>query len=61
MNKRLPTLDKEPVTDQSTDTTNVQFGEPVNFTGVTYRSIRGDLQVQNGPKISMSSKSTQHG
>lgn len=29
------TPDSEPMTDQSTDVTRVQLGEPVHFTGVT--------------------------
>ena len=30
--------DREPTTDRSTDTTEVQFDEPMSFIGVTYKN-----------------------
>lgn len=35
----LLTPDKEPMTDQSTNATQVQLGEPRSFTGFTYRNM----------------------
>ena len=35
----LLTPDREPQKDQSIDTTKVQFGEPMDFTGASYRSM----------------------
>ena len=35
----LLTPDSEPTTDQSTNVTKVQLGEPMSFTGVTYRGM----------------------
>ena len=35
----LFTPDREPITDQSLGTTEVQLGEPVSFISVTYRSM----------------------
>lgn len=33
------TSEMEPMADQSYNSTNSQFGEPVTFTGATYRDI----------------------
>ena len=38
-NTHLFTLDRNPTTDQSTDTTKVQLGKPMSFIGVTYRTM----------------------
>lgn len=35
----LLTSDKEPLIDQSMDTTKVQLGEPMNFTEISYRNM----------------------
>jgi hypothetical protein len=35
----LFTPDRDPMTDQSTGTTEVQLGEPMSFTVVTYRNM----------------------
>ena len=37
---RQLTLEREPITDQNMNTTKVQLGEPMSFTGVTYRKRR---------------------
>ena len=39
----LFTPDREPTTDQSKDTIKVHLGEPMNFIGVTYRNMGGEL------------------
>ena len=36
----------EPTTDLSTDNTKNQLGEPISFTGVTYRSMGEGLPTQ---------------
>ena len=36
----------EPTTDQSTDTTKIQLGELISFTGVTYRSMGEGLPTK---------------
>ena len=47
----LITPDRDPTTDQSTDTTDVQPGEPMSFIEVTYRN-------RNDSKITASLKPT---
>lgn len=37
--------DRESMSDQSTDTTNVQIDGPMNFTGVTYRNTGKELII----------------
>lgn len=48
------TLDREPMADQSMNTTKVRFGEPLGFIKVTFR-------FRNDSKISASQISPQHG
>lgn len=38
-NTCLLTPDQKPTTDQNTDTTKVQFYEPINITGLSYRNM----------------------
>lgn len=38
--RHLLTLDRDPTKDQSLDTTEVQLGEPMSFTGVSFRNMR---------------------
>lgn len=44
MNKCLLTPYRETLTDQNTDTTKVQLGEPRSFPGVAYRSLGEELR-----------------
>ena len=41
----LFTPDKEPITDQNTETTKVQLGEPVSFIRVAYRNMGRDFLI----------------
>lgn len=41
------TLDREPIIDQSMDTTKVQFGESMSFIGFTYRSRNDSRQMHH--------------
>ena len=41
----LLTSEWNPTTDQSTDTTKVQLGEPMSFIGVTYRNMGEELLI----------------
>lgn len=41
----LLTPDRDTMTDESTDITKVQFGEPVSFVGVTYRNMGESLLI----------------
>lgn len=43
MQPTLLTPDRDTMTDQSTDITKVQFGEPVSFVGVTYKNMGESL------------------
>lgn len=46
MHASIVTADREPTIDQSTVTTEVQFGMPMSFTRVAYRSMGKGLQEQ---------------
>lgn len=53
----LLTPDREPPKYQSMDTAKVQFGKPMDFTGVTYRSMgKALLTGRNESKIATSPK-----
>ena len=46
VNKCLPTPDRESMTDQSTDATNVYMGEPMSVIGFIYRSLGEGLLIE---------------
>lgn len=54
-------LNKEPTTKQNTDTTIVQLGEPMSFTGVTYRNMVRCYRSRKDSKTPVSPKPTKHG
>lgn len=58
--KCLLTLDRELTTDHSNDCIKVQFDEPMNFIGVTYRNMGKWLvnRNRNDSRITVSPKRT---
>lgn len=49
-NTRLHTLNSDPTTNQSFDTTEVQLCDTVGFIGVTYRNMGEELLLLDPPQ-----------
>ena len=55
----LLTPDRDPTTDQSTETTEIQFGEPVSFIRLIDVCVRGYLEEKNDLETAVSPRPTQ--